>query len=122
MPRPYWKHERKEIDEWFEQPVQEFAVKENHSKRLTTEEWKDKYIFTEIYEIFSVTITIELQEWLARLVEFQECWKDEWVTQWTPELIQQLEKADNTITCTIDHWVDSEIGRASCRERVSSPV
>ena len=88
MPRPYWKPERKEIDEWFEQQVQEFAVKENCSKRLTTEEWKNKYIFTEIYEIFFVTIAIKLQEWLARLVEFQKCWKDEWVTQWTPELIQ----------------------------------
>ena len=53
---------------------------------------------------------IELQEWLARLVEFQKCWKDEWVTQWTLELIQQLEKVDNTITLTIDHWVDSVIG------------
>ena len=44
------------------------------------------------------------------MVEFQKCWKDERVTQWTPELIQQLEKADNTITHTVDHWVDSVLG------------
>ena len=30
--------------------------------------------------------------------------------QWTLELIWQLEKNDNTITRTIDHWVDSVIG------------
>ena len=70
MPRLYWKPERKEIDEWFEQRVQEFSVKENCSERLTTEEWKNKYIFIEIYELFFVTIAIELQEWLVRLVEF----------------------------------------------------
>ena len=64
----------------------------------------------DVYEIFFVTITIELQEWLARLVEFQKTWKDEQVTQWTPELIQQLENADNTITHTIDHWVDNVLG------------
>ena len=110
MPRPYWKPERKEIDEWFEHQVQESAVKENRSERLTTEEWKYKYIFTEIYEIFFVMIAIKLQEWLARLVEFQKCWKDERIIEWTPELIQQLEKTDNTITRTEDHWVGSVLG------------
>ena len=64
----------------------------------------------EISEIFFATIAIELQEWLARLVEFQKCWKDERVTQWTPELIQRLEKTNNTITRTMDHWVDSVLG------------
>ena len=102
MPRPYLKPERKEIDEWFEKQVQEFAVKENCTKKLTAKEWKNKYIFMEIYEIFFVTIVIELQEWLARLVEFQKCWKDERVTQWTLERILQLEKNDNTITRTVD--------------------
>ena len=48
-------------------------MKDNHSKRLTTEEWKNKYIFKNIYEILFVTIVIELQEWLTRLVEFQKC-------------------------------------------------
>ena len=70
IPRPHWKPDRKEIDEWFEQQVQEFSVKENRSDRLTTEEWKNKYIFTEIYKIFFVTISIELQEWLVGSVEF----------------------------------------------------
>ena len=88
MPMPYWKPERKEVDEWFERQVQEFAVKENRSKRLTIEKWKNKYIFTEIYEIFFLTIVIELQEWLASLVEFQKCWRDEQVMQWTAKLIQ----------------------------------
>ena len=110
MPRPYWKPEKKEIDEYFEKKVQEFAIKENHSKKLTAEEWKNQYIFTECYEIFFLTIAIVLQEWLAKLVEFQKCWKDERITQWAPEWILQLEKTDNTITCTIDRWVDSVLG------------
>ena len=74
------------------------------------ERWKNRYILTESYEIFFVTFAIEIHEWLARLVEFQKCWKDERVTQWTPKLIQQLEKNDNTITRMVDHWVDSVLG------------
>ena len=30
--------------------------------------------------------------------------------QWTLELIQQLEKTDNTINPMVYHWVDSVIG------------
>ena len=54
MPKEYWKPKRKEI-----------------------EEWKNQYIFKESYKIFFVTISIILQEWLANLVEFHKCWRDE---------------------------------------------
>ena len=107
MTREYQKPERKEIEDWFERQIQEFAVKENCSEKLMAKRWKNRYILTESYEILFVTFAIELQEWLARLLEFQKCWKDERVTQWTPELLEQLEKTNNTITCTVDHWVDS---------------
>ena len=110
MTREYWKPERKEIEEWFEKQIQEFAIKENRNTKLTTENGKKRYILIECYEIFFVTFSIKLQEWLATLVEFQKCWKDERVTQWTPGLIQQLERTDNTINRTVDHWVDSVLG------------
>jgi len=59
------------------------VIKENHNAKITTEEWKKKYIFIESYEIFFVMISFVLQEWLANLVEFKKFWKDERVTQWT---------------------------------------
>ena len=74
------------------------------------ERWKNRYVCIESYEIFFLTFAIELQEWLARLVEFQKCWKDEQVTLWTSELLEQLKKIDNTITRTVDHCVDSVLG------------
>ena len=110
MTREYWKLERKEMEDWFERQIQEFAIKENQSEKLMAERWKNRYILTESYEIFFVTFAIELQEWLARLVEFQKCLKDERVTQWTPKLLEQLEQTDNTITHMVDHWVDSVLG------------
>ena len=77
--RTHWRPKKKEIGEWLKKKTQEFTVRENHSANLITEKWKNKYIFTKIYEIFYVTSATELQEWLARLVYFQKCWKDKWV-------------------------------------------
>ena len=73
MTREYSKPERKEIKDWFERQIQEFAVTENRSEKLIAERWKNRYILTESYEIFFVTSAIELQEWLAGLVKFQKC-------------------------------------------------
>ena len=87
VPREHWKPKKKEIEEWFEKQIQEFAIKENRGTRLTAEKWKNKYVFTDIYNIFFVTFSTKLQEWIARLIDFEKCWKDEWITQWTPELI-----------------------------------
>ena len=70
MPRGHWRLEKLELEDWFERQIHEFFVKENHNMKLTIEEWKKKYIFTEVYEIFFVTFVHELQEWLERLVEF----------------------------------------------------
>ena len=117
MPREHWRPKKKEIDEQFEKQVQEFAMKENRSMKLMVEKWKNKYIFTEVYENFFVTFVNKIQEWLARLIDFQTCWKDERVTQWTPKLIEQLEKTDNTIARMVDHWVDSVIGQFGCHSQ-----
>ena len=72
MKREYWKPKTKEIEEWFENQIQEFAVKENCSEKLTAKRWKNRYILIESYKIFFVEFLIELQEWLARLIEFKK--------------------------------------------------
>ena len=44
------------------------------------------------------------------MTEFNTCEKDAAVTQWIPKLVQQLEKTNNMITHTIDHWIDCVMG------------
>ena len=56
-----------ELEDWFERQIQEFSLKENRSERMSTKDWKNEYIFTEVHEIFFVSSAHELQEWLARL-------------------------------------------------------
>ena len=77
---------------------------------MTLARWKNKYIFTKVYEICFVNFARKLQEWLARLIEFQTCWKDDKAIQLLPKLVQRLEKIDNMISCMVDHWVDSMLG------------
>ena len=67
MPREHWRPERVEIEEWFEKQVREFSVKENRKTKSTTEKWKNKYIFTDVYKKNFVTFANELQEWLESL-------------------------------------------------------
>ena len=52
----------------------------------------------------------ELQELLSRLDEFHHYIKDDVVTEWIPKSIQQVEKFDNKITRTVDHWIDHLLG------------
>ena len=111
MPRGHWEPLKPELEDQFEKQIQEFSLKENRSEKLSVEEWKNRYIFMEVQKIFFVSFAHELQEWLAQLVEFQTYWKDDQITQWTPELVRQLENDENTITMTVDHWVDSILGR-----------
>lgn len=49
----------------------------------------------------------ELHEWLSWLTEFQTYTKDDAITRWTLELVQQLEKSSNKISSTIDYWIDN---------------
>ena len=60
MTREFWEPKRKEIKDWFERKIQEFSENENHSAKLLVEKWKNKYIFTKVYEIFFVTFAYEL--------------------------------------------------------------
>ena len=50
-----WQPSKPELEDWFEKKIQEFSIKENISKNFSTEDWKHKYIFIEVHEIFLVT-------------------------------------------------------------------
>lgn len=67
-------------------------------------------IYTEGHEIFFFFFCSQLQEWLSHLVEFYRCIKVDIVTEWTPELIQQVEKFSNNITHVVDHWINRLLG------------
>ena len=99
-----------ELQDWLDRKILEFVLHENRSTKLSDEQWVQKYIYTEVHGIFFFSFAHEIHEWLSRLAKFHNCIKDDIVAEWNPKLIQRVEKFDNKITRTVDHWIDHLLG------------
>ena len=62
-----WRSSIKEISDWVGDTYLKFAEQENKDPRRSSEDFLQRYIFTDIYEIFFASIHIELHQWLSRL-------------------------------------------------------
>jgi hypothetical protein len=64
-----WFPSKTEIQKWIEDQEKDFTEAQNKNPNISTEYWLEKYIFTDIHEIFFGGIHQELHEWLARLAD-----------------------------------------------------
>lgn len=101
-----WNPTKAEIESWLKTKELEFAQKDNRNPKLTPCKYLDKYVFTNLHEVFFCDFPHILQEWIKRL-------KDNHLTnrirqlEWNPEEIAQLQCVDNKFTRAIDFWLDS---------------
>ena len=102
-----WHPELSEIDAWFEAKTKEFAEKENRNPNCNTEEWLQKYIYTDVHEIFFATFPLELHSWLAKLAAFNVHVKSDKPMEWNHEVVQRLKNTDNTISREVDFGLTS---------------
>jgi hypothetical protein len=105
-----WFPSNTKIEKWIEDQEMDFVEAQNNNPKLSTEYWLQRYIFTDIHEIFFGGIHQELFEWLARLVNTQFDIRSRSHVVWTLALIQKIERVDNTVSIAIYHWFDSTIG------------
>jgi len=49
----HWNPTKKENEDWLDRKIREFIAQENKNPWLTKEQWLDRYLYTEIHEIFS---------------------------------------------------------------------
>ena len=84
----------------------EFAKKENRSPRLSTEDWLEKHIASDIHSIFFATYGNKLYDWLSKLTD-RNTFKKKRTIVWTSELIQTVQNLDNPITRAVDFWMTS---------------
>ena len=96
-----WHPTKEELNQWVGSKEKEFAVIENKSPRLSTEDWLQKHIFTHLHEIFFVTYANDLYDWLSKLTD-KNIFKKKRNIVWTPELIQTMKNLDNPITRTVE--------------------
>ena len=62
-----WQSELSEIEAWFETKVKEFVETENKNLNHDGEAWLQKYIYTDIHEVFFAMFPSELHSWVVRL-------------------------------------------------------
>jgi hypothetical protein len=69
-----------------------------------------RYVYTELHEIFFGEFPIILTEWLEILVENTGRYRDAASRNWTPELVRQLNFVSNNTSRAVDFWLDSILG------------
>ena len=103
----FWNPSKVEIENWVEEKEKELAEKENRNPRLSTEDWLQRYLFTDLHEIFFTTFPSKLHAWLSRLADSETSTRSDRPTEWNPKLIQRLERKDNSVSRVVDFWLNS---------------
>ena len=67
----FWRASVKEIGDWIKDTYLKFAEQENKYPRRSLDDFLQRYIFSDIHEIFFASIHIELHQWLSRLIEIR---------------------------------------------------
>ena len=65
----FWWPSVKEIGDWIEATYLYFAEQENKDPHRSAEQFLQRYVFSDVHEIFFSTIHIELHQWLSRLTK-----------------------------------------------------
>ena len=97
------------INAWVEQKERTFAAKENNNSKISTEEWLQRYLFTDLHEIFVSEFPIIFYEWIAIITQKKNCFKAT-PTIWNDVTINYLKSVSNSISRAMDYWFDSIIG------------
>ena len=70
-----WNPELSEIEAWFETKTREFEETENKNPNHDSEAWLQKYIYTNIHEVFFTMFPSELHSWVERLAKVLDTYK-----------------------------------------------
>ena len=81
-----------------------FAEQENKYPRRSSNEFLQRYVFSDVYEIFFGSIHIELHQWLSRLTERRTNFQEGQFPYWTPARINILKRVNNEISRVVDFW------------------
>ena len=101
----WWHPELSDIESWFKTKTQEFTETENRNPNHDSEAWLQKYIYTNIHEVFFATFPSEIHLWLARLVDCTGHVQSDKPAQWNQEVVQKLKNTDNVVSRAVDFWL-----------------
>jgi hypothetical protein len=105
MLRP-WNPKKEEIKSWLRKKELDFEQNDNKNPRVTPHKYLEKYVFTDLHEVFFCDFPHLLREWILNL-------KDNHATnriqnlEWTPIQIEKLQQVNNKFTYVVDFWLDN---------------
>jgi hypothetical protein len=98
----FWRPTKKEISEWLERKEREFLQQENKNPQMSDKQLLQRYVFTDLHEIFFSKFLVILTEGLEILVEKNGRFNIIAPGKWTPKLVRQLNYVSNPTTQAID--------------------
>ena len=94
----------KEIGDWLDETYLKFPEEENKDLRRHADDFLQRYVFCDSYEIFFGSIHIELDQWLSRLTERRTNFQARWVPTWTPARVNLMQHVNNEVSRAVDFW------------------
>ena len=100
-----WHLELSEIEAWFKTKTKEFAKTENRNPNCDSEAWLQKYIYTNVHEVFFATLPSELHYLLATLADCSGHVQSDRPAQWNQATVQRLKNTNNVVSRAVDFWL-----------------
>ena len=94
----------KEVGDWLDETYLKFVEQENKVLRRSANDFLQRYVFCDVYEIFFGSIHIELHQWFSRLIERRMNFQERQFPDWTPPRINILKRVNNEISRAVDFW------------------
>jgi hypothetical protein len=105
-----WFPLKTKIQNWIEEHERGFAEDQNKNPSISTEYRLERYIFTDMHNIFFAGVHKELYEWLAKLADTLFEIRSRPLVVWKLALIKKVKKVDNVVSRAVDLWFDNTIG------------
>ena len=102
-----WHPTKNEIEDQLESKTLIFAQEESTRSKLSAKKWVEKYIYSNIHEIFFAKFPIILHEWMSILERRQKNFQRREAVEWSDQLVREVTIVSNIIFRAIDFWIDS---------------
>jgi len=93
----HWNPTKKEIEEFLDKKIHEFATQQNRTSQVSKAKWLECYVYMEIQEIFFASFPSGLYEWIVKLSNIQGRFRLDKPILWTLELMRRLESSEDKI-------------------------
>ena len=87
--------------------MKEFVETENRNPNCDSEVWLQKYIYTDVHEVFFAMFRSKLHSWVERLADSTGYVRSAKPAQWNQAIVQRVKNTNNVVSRAVDFWLTS---------------